>query len=175
MNPSLTMLALAACCLAAPAAAQSTPVSDAFRKGEQRASRHLVAAAEEMPADKYGYKPTPAQMSFGDVIEHLAQGNDYLCGQIVGATPPKRTEVKPAAGKEKLVSRLKETFAFCESGLAKVNDSDLAGKVKLFGPQDFTRAEAMFITVDDWADHYGQLANYLRLNGLLPPTAKEKE
>jgi uncharacterized damage-inducible protein DinB len=177
MHPSLPLLALAACCLAAPApaAAQSTPVADAFRKGEQRAARHLVAAAEEMPADKYGYKPTPPQMSFGDVIEHLAQGNDYLCGQIAGAAAPKRTEVKPAAGKEKLVARLKETFAFCESSLAKLNDSDLSGKVKLFGPRDFTRAEAMFITVDDWADHYSQLANYLRLNRLVPPTAKEKE
>jgi hypothetical protein len=59
--------------------------------------------------------------------------------------------------------------------LAKVNDADLGGKVKLFGPRDFTRAEAMFITVDDWADHYSQLANYLRLNGQVPPTAKEKE
>src|SRR5947207_12126379 len=167
MNPSLCILALAVCCLAEPAAAQSTPVSDAFRKGEERASRHLVAAAEEMPADKYGYKPTPAQMSFGDVIEHLAQGNDFLCGQIEGGKAPKRTEVKPAAGKDKLVARLKETFAFCQSGLAKLNDSDLGGKVKLFGPNDFSRAEAMFITVDDWADHYGQLAVYLRLNGLL--------
>jgi hypothetical protein len=174
MNPSLSILALAVCCLAAPAAAQSSPVSDAFRKGEERASRHLVAAAEEMPAGKCGYKPTPAQMSFGNVIEHLAEGNDFLCAQIGGVPAPKRTEVKAAAGKDKLVARLKETFAFCQTGLAKLSDSDLGGKVKLFGPNDFTRSEAMFITVDDWADHYGQLAVYLRLHGLLPPTAKEK-
>jgi hypothetical protein len=128
-----------------------------------------------MPADKYGYKPTPAQMSFADVIHHLAEGNDFLCGQIGGAVAPKRAEVKPAAGKDKLVARLKETFDFCASALATVNDSDLGGKVKLFGPRDYTRAEAMFITVDDWADHYSQLANYLRINGLVPPTAKEKE
>ncbi|MFL5517053.1 MAG: DinB family protein [Gemmatimonadales bacterium] len=175
MRPSLLVLALGSCLLAQAAAAQSAPVSDAFRKGEERASRHLVAAAEEMPAAKYGYKPTPAQMSFADVFHHLAEGNDFLCAQIGGATAPKRDEVKPAAGKDKLVARLKETFDFCATALAKVNDSDLGGKVKLFGPRDFTRAEAMFITVDDWADHYGQLANYLRLNGQLPPTAKEKE
>src|SRR3954447_18871514 len=103
MRPSLLVLALGTCLLAPAATAQSTPVSDAFSKGEERASRHLVAAAEEMPADTYGYKPTPAQMSFGDVIEHLAQGNDFLCGQIGGGKAPKRTEVKPAAGKDKLV------------------------------------------------------------------------
>jgi hypothetical protein len=111
----LSLLALATCLLAPAAAAQSTPVSDAFRKGEERASRHLVAAAEEMPADKYGYKPTPAQMSFADVIVHLAEGNDFLCGQISGAAAPKRAEVKPGAGKDKQVARLKETFDFCAS------------------------------------------------------------
>ena len=117
MRLSLVVLALATCLLAPAAAAQSTPVSDAFRKGEERASRHLVAAAEEMPADKYGYKPTPAQMSFADVIGHLSEGNDFLCGQISGAAAPKRAEVKPGAGKDKQVARLKETFDFCASAL----------------------------------------------------------
>lgn len=175
MRPSLRLLALGTCLLAPSVAAQSTPVSDAFRQREERAARHLVAAAEEMPAEKYGYKPTPAQMSFADVIHHLSEGNDFLCGRISGAEAPKRAEVKPGAGKDKQVARLKETFDFCASALAKVNDSDLSGKVKLFGPRDFTRVEAMFLTVDDWADHYSQLANYLRLNGRVPPTAKEKE
>jgi uncharacterized damage-inducible protein DinB len=169
------VLALAACCLTRAAVAQSTPVSDAFRKNEGRASRHLVAAAEEMPAAKYGYKPTAPQMSFADVIVHLAQGNDYLCGVIGGATPPKRSEIKATAGKAQLVARLKESFAFCDEAVAKLTDADLGGSVKLFGDRPFTRAEAMFITVDDWADHYSQLANYLRLNHLVPPTAKEKE
>jgi hypothetical protein len=59
--------------------------------------------------------------------------------------------------------------------LAKVNDSDLSAKVQLFGGREFTRAQTMFITSDDWADHYSQLAIYLRLNGLLPPTAKKAQ
>ena len=103
MRLSLVVLALGTCLLAPAAAAQSTPVADALRKGEERASRHLVAAAEEMPAGKYGFKPTPAQMSFGDVIAPPGGGNDFLCGQISGAAAPKRAEVKAAAGKEKLV------------------------------------------------------------------------
>jgi uncharacterized damage-inducible protein DinB len=175
MKTSLSLTVLATCCLGtAVAAQQSTPVSDAMRSAAARAGRNLVAAAEEMPAAKYGFKPTPPQMSFGEVIEHLAQGNDYLCGKIGGTEAPKRDEVKPAAGKAKLVAQLKETFAFCESALAKVDDSNLSGKVPFFGEREVTRAEAMFATVDDWADHYSQLANYLRLNGLLPPTAKKK-
>ena len=160
-----------------PAAAQSSssPVADALRSLAQRNGRDLVAAAEEMPGSKYGYKPTPAQMSFGDVIAHLAGGNDYLCSTVSGVEAPKRAELKGDAGKTKLVPALKESFQFCESALAKVDDSRLDEQLPWFGGRKLSRAGVMFATAQDWADHYSQLANYLRLNGLLPPTAKRKE
>ena len=171
MRPSLLVLALGTCLLAPAAAAQSTPVSDAFRKGEERASRHLVAAAEEMPAAKYGYKPTPAQMSFGDVVLHLAGGNDAFCSAIGGVKAPTRTKVTAADGKAALTARLKETFDFCNEALAKLDDSKLGEPMNMFGMSS-TRAGFMIIAADDWGDHYSQSAIYLRLNGLLPPTAK---
>jgi len=177
MKSPLPLTMFAFCCLAATAGAQSaaTPVSDALRSNEQRSAKNLIAAAEAMPADKYGFKPTPAQMSVGEVVAHLIEGNDFLCSKVSGAEAPKRTELAKGASKDLLVARLKETFQFCETALAKVNDSDLGGKVQLFGKREFTRAQAMFITSDDWADHYSQLAIYLRLNGLLPPTAKKPQ
>jgi hypothetical protein len=73
-----------------------------------------------------------------------------------------------------LVARLKETFAFCEQAFAKLDDSKLNTPIQLFGPNPFSMASAMFITVGDWADHYSQEANYLRLNGILPPTAQPR-
>lgn len=89
MTRILRFAALATLCLSTRAAAQgSAPVADAFREMTGRLNRNLVAAAEEMPAAKYGYKPTPAQMSFGDVIGHLASGNDYFCGNIGGVPAP---------------------------------------------------------------------------------------
>ena len=174
MKTEFQLTALAICCLTATGAAQdpAAPVSDALRSIEQRAGKNLVAAAEEMPAEKYGFKPTPAQMSVGEIIVHLSEGNDYLCSKIGGMPAPKRSEVAAGAAKEKLVSRLKETFQFCESALAKVNDSRLDTKVPFFGNREVSRAHAMLAAVEDWGDHYSQLAIYLRLNGLLPPTAK---
>ena len=174
MKTEFQLTALAICCLTATGAAQdpAAPVSDALRSIEQRAGKNLVAAAEAMPAEKYGFKPTPAQMSVGDILAHLSEGNDYLCSKIGGAPAPKRTELAKGAPKEQLVGRLKETFQFCESALAKLNDSDLGAKVPFFGGREVTRVHAMFAAVEDWADHYSQLAIYLRLNGLLPPTAK---
>jgi hypothetical protein len=177
MKTSLRLIPLAISCLAATAAAQNSaaPVSEALRSITQRAETNLVAAAEELPAGKYGFKPTPAQMSFGDVIAHLSGGNYFLCSSIAGVDAPKRSELKGGAPKEKLVGALRESFQFCESALAKVNDSGLSQNVPFFGNREVTRAEMMFAAAEDWADHYSQLANYLRLNKLLPPTAKQKE
>jgi uncharacterized damage-inducible protein DinB len=177
MNTPLQLLALAAWSLAAAGAAQdpATPVSEAVRSAAERAGGNFIAAAEEMPAGKYGFKPTATQMSFGEVIAHMAAGNDALCSSIGGVAPPKRSEVAAGAPKEKLVARLREAFQFCESALAKVNDSRLGEKVPYFGEGEVTRAQAMVAAAEEWAGHYSQLAVYLRLNGLLPPTAKPSQ
>lgn len=177
MKPPLLLAGLATISLTVSAAAQgpAAPAADALRSIAKRAGTNLVAAAEEMPAAKYTFKPTPAQMSFADVIAHLSNGNDYLCSKVGGAAAPKRSEIAKGATKDQLVARLRETFQFCESTLAKVGDAQLGEKVPFFGDREVTRAEAMFATAEDWADHYSQLAIYLRLNGLLPPTAKGKQ
>lgn len=157
-----------------PTAKSTSPVADALRQMTQRYSRILVGAAEAMPADKYNYRPTPAQMSFAQIQVHLAnEGNDILCGKTSGMDVPQRTKMDTTATKEQLVARLKETFQFCEQAFAKMDDSKLADPVAMFG-MNLTRASALLITVGDWADHYSQEANYLRLNGVLPPTAQRQ-
>jgi uncharacterized damage-inducible protein DinB len=157
----------------AGAAQQANPVSDAFRDYAKQSATNLIAAAEEFPADKYSYKPTPTQMSVGDIVVHLIQGNDYLCGSIGGVQAPTRTKVSTTDTKETLVARLRETFAFCDKALAPVSDANLGEQLPFFGGQKMSRAAVMTVTTGDWADHYSQYANYLRLNGMLPPTAKK--
>jgi DinB family protein len=160
---------------AAAPAASTSPVADALRQMEQRFSRILIAAAEAMPADKYTYRPTPAQMSFAQIQAHLAnEGNDLLCSKVAGVAAPQHAAADSTLGKEALVARLKETFTFCETAFAHLDDSKLNEPIQLFGPNPFSRASAILITVGDWADHYSQEANYLRLNGVLPPTARPR-
>jgi len=172
MQTPLLLIALASS-LATAVSGQhpATPVSDAVRSAASRGATNFIAAAQEMPADKYTFKPTPAQMSFGDVIGHMSAGNDALCSSISGVVAPKRSAVTAGAQKEKLVARLRETFEFCRSALAEVNDSRLQEKIAYFG-SDASRAQVMVTAAEEWAGHYSQLAVYLRLNGLLPPTAK---
>ncbi len=176
MRTTHQLIVLAACSLAVAGAARdpATPVSDAVRSAASRAERNFIAAAEDMPAGKYGFKPTAAQMTFGEVIAHMASGNDALCSSIGGVPAPKRPELGARAAKEQLVARLRETFRFCETVLAKVNDSKLGGMVPYFGSGEVSQAAAMVAAAEEWAGHYSQIAVYLRLNGLLPPTAKPK-
>lgn len=151
---------------------QTNPVSDAFRDYAKSSAKNLIAAADAFPADKYAYKPTPAQMSVGDIVVHLAQGNDYLCGTIGGMKAPERTKVAATDSKESLMARLRETFTFCDQALASLTDANLGEELPFFGGRKMTRAAIMTLTTGDWADHYSQYANYLRLNGMLPPTSR---
>jgi len=173
MRVHVLAMTLALTALPRLAAAQDAPVSQAFRDQTASASKNLQAAAELMPENKYSFKPTPAQMSFGDIVAHLVEGNDYLCGAIGGVKAPARAKVTGASSKADLTKELKETFAFCDEAFAKLDDSKLTEQLPFFGGKTRSRANIMFVTVGDWADHYSQSAIYLRLNGLLPPTAKK--
>jgi DinB superfamily len=163
----------------------SNPVSDAVRRALDRDSKNLIGSAELMPADKYSYKPTPAQMSFGQLIVHVVQTNVFLCAGIASAMPPqdryptftppslkKMSETEP---KDTLVGALKQSFEYCTETLAKVTDAQLGEQMTMFGqPARMSRADAMVTIAADWADHYSTAASYLRLNGLLPPSAQPK-
>src|SRR5688572_13176198 len=150
----LLLIALATGSFAEIGGAQAaTPVSDAVRSAAKRAAANYIAAAGEMPDDKYGFKPTAAQMSFADVIGHMSAGNDALCSSIGGVAPPKRSAIAAGAAKEKLVARLRETFQFCQSALAKVDDSTLGETIAYFGARA-SRGQVMVAAAEEWAGHY---------------------
>ncbi len=174
MHIRVFAMSIALAALPRLAAAQGSPVTDAFRESASSAAKNLMAAADEMPADKYTFKPTAAQMSFGDIVAHLVEGNDYLCGTIGGAKAPARDKVTGASSKDALVGALKDSFKFCDNAFAKLDDSKLSEQLPFFGGKTRSRANILFVTVGDWADHYSQSAIYLRLNGKLPPTAAKK-
>lgn len=156
-------------------AQEKSPVTSVVREILPRQQKNLVAAVEEMPADKFEYKPTAQQITFGRLVVHIIESNNHLCSKI-GDIP----EIKPAPltesdGKDKLVTALKASFEFCTTALGKVDDSKLGDEVELFGGHKGPRAFALIALTNDWADHYSTAAMYLRLNGMLPPTAQPKK
>ncbi|HEX3102842.1 MAG TPA: DinB family protein [Terriglobales bacterium] len=167
-------LAILILSLASAAAAQSkSPVSDALRQMLGGREKNIVAAFEEMPADKYDYKPTADQMTFGHLAAHIVEANNYFCANVGDVPEPKVAELKGTEGKDKLVAAMKSSFEFCHTALEKANDSKMTSQIKWFDGKEHPRVLAFLGLASSWADHYGAAAMYLRLNGLLPPTAKK--
>lgn len=149
----------------------ANPVSGFVKAGLGRFGKTMVAAAESMPGEKYSYKPMPEMNSFGHLIMHIAETNNTICAKISGQTAP---DVKYSDGepKDKLVAMLKDSFAFCTTALANVDDSKLGEQFVLFGNRPISRGGALVALGGSWTDHYATQAIYLRLNGILPPTAQ---
>ncbi len=152
--------------------ASTSPVADALRSSLARYSKNMTAAADAMPADKFAFKPTPEQSSFAHLTLHISQSNYTFCSKISGVAAPETPKLTDADSKEKLVAAVKASFEFCSSALAKVDDSHLAESLPFFGGQNASRAEIILTTARSWADHYSAQSMYLRLNGILPPTAQ---
>ncbi len=157
---------------AAVAQASSNPVVSTVRQMEERQSKNLIGASEEMPADKYNYRPTPGQITFGHLMMHIAGSNNTLCARIAGEEP-KDVKLSETDPKDTLTKALKDSFTYCEQVLAKTDDSKMGDEVPLFGGKKGPRAAALIYLAVDWADHYSAAAMYLRLNNLLPPSAKK--
>jgi DinB family protein len=157
---------------AAAIAQDANPVVAAGRKQIMERSHHMVEAAKLMPADKYEYKATPTQMTFGHLVVHAVRATGGLCALAAGEkrTPPDLKDTDP---KDKLVAALEDAVTYCDTALPKVTDKSLGETIKTPWGAEMTRAELLFEINADQADHYSIAAMYLRLNGLLPPTAKK--
>lgn len=150
------------------------PVTSVVQQILPRQEGNLTGAVEAMPADKFSYKPTPQQMSFGKLVVHVIESDNFLCSKIGDISEPKIPEPSETDSKEKLAGALKASFDFCKAALDKVDDSKLGDTIELHGGRQGPRALAMIALTNDWADHYSAAAMYLRLNGILPPSAQKK-
>jgi hypothetical protein len=150
------------------------PVSTVLRTIEPRQQKNILAAIEAMPADKFSYKPTPDQITFAHLVVHITESNNAMCAKVADVAAPKVDELKDTDSKDKLLAAASASFDFCAASLANVDDSKLGDNVD-FGRTQGPRAMAAFYLAGGWSDHYGAAAIYLRLNGILPPTAAPKK
>jgi hypothetical protein len=182
---AIAFLALSApLCLAAqqgPATAPANPVTAVFRTRTMALQRNLAQAFDSIPESKFGYKPTPAQLTIGYIAQHLASDNIFFCNNF----GDKKATVAPEDGatadsvkakwpRETLLTKIKASFAFCEEAFAQLDDAKLGDQIQLTfngNTRTQTRASMVLGHALDMADHYSQLANYMRLNNMVPPTA----
>ncbi len=164
-----------------PTTPQPNPVTASFRGRTMSLQRNIAQAFDSIPESMFGYRPTPTQLTVGNVAQHLANDNYFYCGNFGDMKPTRSAEematpdsVKATWPKAALVKNLKESLAFCESAFTQLDDAKLAeGFTMTFGANSrpSTRAAMALGHAIDLADHYSQIANYMRLNNMLPPTA----
>jgi uncharacterized damage-inducible protein DinB len=150
------------------------PVLTTLRTLQPRLQKNILGAIAAMPADKFGYKPTPDQISFGHLVVHITESNNAMCAKIADVPAPKIEELKETDSKDKLLAAATASFDFCTQALANVDDSKLGDNLD-FGRFQGPRATAVFFLAGGWTDHYAAAAMYLRLNGILPPSAQPKK
>jgi uncharacterized damage-inducible protein DinB len=130
----------------------------------------LLTAFDSIPASKYDYRPTPIQQSIGHIAQHLETANYGLCERLGGPAHPRTAKdslaetVKARWPKDTLIARLDASLRFCDQAIERLD--------KL---QSAALASTLIGFEADLAEHYSQIAVYMRLLGLVPPSALPPE
>jgi uncharacterized damage-inducible protein DinB len=135
------------------------------------AEKKLIALAEAMPAEKYGWRPAEKIRSVGEVFMHVAGGNYFLPTfwnvKVPEGTNPREFE-KSGADKAKVLATMKASFEHARNAIKSAPEADLAKVIKLFG-NDATIRQAMMVVANHNHEHLGQSIAYARMNGVAPP------
>lgn len=142
-----------------------------LRELYQMNKRVVIAAAEQVGEEHYGFKATADVRSFGQLIGHIANAQFNFCAAASGATRPNRQNWEQITAKAELVAALKESFTFCDGAYEKLSDASGAEVVKVFG-QDRARSYPLIFNVAHNNEHYGNIVTYMRLKGLVPPSSQ---
>lgn len=161
--------------MAAGAFGQSAdnPLSVSTKGLYTMAKTNLVKAAEKMPEDQYGFKPTADVRAFGQLVGHVADANYMFCSATLGEKAPVNGIEKGKSAKADLVQALKDSFAYCDKAYDGMTDAKGAEKVKFFGSERPALGVLNFNVVHDY-EHYGNIVTYLRLKGIVPPSSEKK-
>lgn len=175
------------CCMSAlsiPAVAQTAP-SDRPAVGSQVApsqvydkilsnlEKEIVELAEAMPEDKYNFVPSQGEYTgvnnFGQQVRHVAESNYYFFGKAANADPAAAESIKNLKTKAEMVQALKGSFAVAHRAIGSLTAQNA------FTQTDRGTLAGSFTTgMTHMMDHYGQLVEYLRLNGIIPPASRKK-
>jgi uncharacterized damage-inducible protein DinB len=139
--------------------------------------RKLIAIAEDLPEDKYDYKPNADSRTFVQALLHVSGSMYYFTDPVLGQKPrypddPKRDELKTKA---QIVAFVKKCVQDGADQIKAKGDGGMATAVFAGGPR-LTRADALaYGLIEHSGEHYGQLVVYYRANGMVPPESRPKK
>jgi DinB family protein len=164
---SLTLIAGIAAMV--PAVAQQNPMATEVQQSWGRTMSNVVAAAEKMPEENYGFKPAPESQSFRDLVAHTADSAMGACTAFSGER--KTAGAANMQSKADLVGALKSVAAECEKTYGSFTDAKATEMIAGRGGQN-TRIGSLYRNVIHIEHEYAQMAVHLRLKGLVPPSSE---
>jgi hypothetical protein len=151
-----------------PAVGSKVPISQVYSDIIDYVAPNIISVAEAMPEEKYNFAPTTqgeykGVRTFGQMVKHIAQGNYYYFGSEADAA-----KVAPLTSKADIVQALKDSFAAGHKAAAALTleNAFVQGK-------EGTPAGNIAMGAEHANDHYGQLVEYLRMNGIIPPASRK--
>ena len=162
--------------------AQQTPahktVAQSVNYMWKMVEKDFTSLAEEMPEDKWSFKPTQGAFkdarTFAEQVKHVACANEAWAKKLRGEKPPERCDMggpNPAKSKTEIMAYLRESFAMMDAQIEKTSSQTLFAAVK--GPYaGSNRFEVLTSALWHASDHYGQLVEYARMNGVVPPASR---
>lgn len=137
--------------------------------------QEMVPLAEAMPADKFNFAPTNGNFkgvrTFAEQVKHVAQANYMMFAGAASIKPANMPKMGDLKTKEQIVQALKDSFAFAHRAIATLDQQNALEEVK---PIDGvkTRAGIMIFAIIHMNDHFGQMVEYVRMNGIIPPSSQ---
>ena len=155
-------------------------VSRTFLSFGQPYGGWILQALDSIPQAQYDFRPVPIQRSVGNIAQHLESANYELCSligrekRVMTATDSLADSIKAQWPKDTLVNRVRASLIFCQVAILKLTDAQLADTLmdrSPMGARPVLRARYLMLLITDLAEHYSQLAGYMRILGLVPPSA----
>jgi hypothetical protein len=170
------LVALQAIAQQQPSPAKTVP--DSINYMWKMVESDFTSLAEAMPEEKWSFKPTQGAFTdvrtFGEQVKHVACANEAWAKKLRGEKPPDHCDTggpNPAKTKTEILAYLHETFVMMDGEIAKTRLDNLAAPVQGFYAGD-NRLEVLNSALWHISDHYGQLVEYLRMNGIVPPASR---
>ncbi len=132
----------------------------------------FIRAAEKMPEMDYSFQPASTVRTFGQVVGHIADNQYMWCSAVNGEKKESNIE-QTVTSKTDLVTKLKQAVAYCDSVYASFQDSEAAVKINAFG-RERTKLSTLDFNTGHIYEHYGTIATYMRIKGLVPPSSEPR-
>jgi uncharacterized damage-inducible protein DinB len=145
--------------------------------------KEIISTVDAMPADKFGFAPTDGEFkgvrTFGQMVKHLSATNHILAAAALGEEPPADAgdELGPETVRTKaeILAYLKGSFAHLDSAVEAIGQANVSVNPSPISPLkkgEVTRSALIVESLMHAADHYGQIVEYLRMNGVVPPASR---